>query len=291
MAQERTIQEIITIARISQFLAGNDIANNNALKGGALDGRLDRTLLMERYAIEKIYALNPSEPFLRKASNYLFALCGKYAYLAEAIINDNAGTLPVVAGPANQTINISGTASFTITVSSNSDYTVAWYKNGELVPGQTGLNYSYAATTANNGDTVSALVTNAKGTASSGTGVLTVTNVQQAFLWVGDSDEYANISAGIDNLTYQQAINITPGGTQFQFDVTPETGNNRYNIAKWPVSWGVITFFKSTDLNKGNIPGPEFYQVAQINQFYFACSREALSFDPNFDLIFSKIAI
>jgi hypothetical protein len=286
MAQERSISEIISIATISQFLAGNDIAKGVFMQGGALDNKLDRTLYMERLPIEGIYALNPTEPNLRKASNYLFALCGKYAYQAEVIISGNTGSLPVVSGPANQTINISGTASFTIGVTSSSSYTIAWYRNGILVVGQTGLNYSYAATIANNDDTVSALVTNTKGTASSGTGILTVTENISGFFWFGDTDPYANLAAGIDDLTYQTTFPITTG-QPLSIDFPDAAANNRYNVTKYPLPQGVKTTWYNTPFNNGTVPDAVFQSIVTIGQFYYIISREAMSLDPAQNLVFS----
>lgn len=286
MPSEKTIPRILEIAKASQVIAANTIADNTFFKGGDLDKELAIKIYMERLPVERLYNLYPQSTELRPMANYLYALLGRLAIDAENQIENVGQAKPVVTGPADQVLSISGTASFTITVTSVLPYTIRWFKNGIEVAGQTGLTYSYPATVANTGDQVNALVTNAAGSASSRIATLTVNNVLQGFFAYLDADSYPDLAAGIDNLNYQLTFPIT-NGQPLSIDFPVEASNNRYNVTKYPVGQGVKTSWINTNLNYGQVPDSVYHSVVTIGQFYYIISRDAMSLDPAQNLIFS----
>lgn len=93
-----TVAEIINIAKISQYLASNDVANGS-LFGAPLNPQLPLQLYIERKAVEYRYdyediagGSTPSASLIL-TSNYLLSLCDKYALYALTLIN-NGGVLP-----------------------------------------------------------------------------------------------------------------------------------------------------------------------------------------------------
>lgn len=89
-----TVAEIITIAQISQYLAANDI-QKSGLFGGGTDLRLPRKLYLIRKNVEWMYDLDPNDDTLLSTSNYLYALCGKYAFAARRTINQGGTVAPI----------------------------------------------------------------------------------------------------------------------------------------------------------------------------------------------------
>lgn len=95
-----TVPQIIDIAKLSQAYAANDI-ELNGLYGGGMDLLLPQKLFTVRKDIEWLYNLKPSDVTLTPTSNYLYALCGKYALLANATISGGgAVVVPIVPSPA-----------------------------------------------------------------------------------------------------------------------------------------------------------------------------------------------
>lgn len=280
MPSQRTIPEILSIAKVGQYLAFNDVDNANFMRGGALDNRLPIMIACERMCIQWVYDVEPSNLTLRGTSNYLYDLLGPFALQAENIIEGIVNsTPPQITGPADVSLNISGTAVFTVTATEGA--TIKWYKNGVEVAGQTGLTYSYSVTVANNGDQVWATATNAAGSATSRTATLSVSNELTVYFHIGDEDKYPEILSGLDNIEYQSTKTVAPDAVTFDFELTPEMANNRWQVFKYPRSLGYAIEFYSTEQNKGLIPGPEYYDKVEIGDFYYTCSREALSFVSN----------
>lgn len=90
-----TVQEILDIAAVSEYLAANDVAKGS-LFSQRLDPRLPLMLYMERKAVYWAYSQTPTYTDIVFTSNYLYALCGKYALSAQWIINGGGGGTPVV---------------------------------------------------------------------------------------------------------------------------------------------------------------------------------------------------
>jgi hypothetical protein len=99
MAALYTIPEIIEIARVSGYLAQDDIAKG-ALYSPKPDPDLPILLYMVREAVDFQNGNDPAESTLRDTANYLFWLCGKYAARAQYIISSGGGGTVVVPGAA-----------------------------------------------------------------------------------------------------------------------------------------------------------------------------------------------
>jgi hypothetical protein len=85
-----TVLETINIAKVSMFLASQDIAKA-AFKGGFPDAKLANKLYMERKAVEWKYTYDSGNVTdLTKTKNYLFDLCWRAA-AAALIVNEGGG--------------------------------------------------------------------------------------------------------------------------------------------------------------------------------------------------------
>jgi hypothetical protein len=85
-----SIQQIINIAKISQYIAVSEVLKNG-LWGGGEDLKLGRKLYVIRKSIEDDYISNPSDPTLYTTSAYLYALCAPYSQKAIEILNAGGG--------------------------------------------------------------------------------------------------------------------------------------------------------------------------------------------------------
>lgn len=77
-----SVPSIIEIAKVSQYLAQNDI-DNKGLYGGGVDLDLPKKLYNIRKSVEWMYDQDSTEPSLGATSEYLLALCSKYRSLAQ----------------------------------------------------------------------------------------------------------------------------------------------------------------------------------------------------------------
>lgn len=116
----QTIPNIISIAKISQYLAANAIA-----KAGLFGGGKDRLLPQKLYNIRKsvsfFYDLDPDDDNLVKTANYLYALCAPYLLEAQVILGlGNAG---VVAGGGGTSTSVQSPIRIT---SDNFDSATEW---------------------------------------------------------------------------------------------------------------------------------------------------------------------
>jgi len=91
-----TVSQKINIAKISQFLAAIDI-KKGGLYGSGIDLLLPRKLYNVRKSVENQYLLNAADTTLTSTSNYLYALCNKYALVAQAI-TIGGGTVASISG-------------------------------------------------------------------------------------------------------------------------------------------------------------------------------------------------
>ena len=88
-----TVAQIIDIAKISQFLAANDVERQGALYG-KLDPVLSRMLYIERRAVEWKYDFEQdNETDLIHTASYLYDLCGRYGLEAQQILLNGGGAL------------------------------------------------------------------------------------------------------------------------------------------------------------------------------------------------------
>ena len=83
-----TPRQVIKIAKVSQYLAENDI-DKKGLYGGGMDLLLPKKLYCVRKNVSWMYEINPNDSSLQAATNYLLALCGKYGVAAQTILSEN----------------------------------------------------------------------------------------------------------------------------------------------------------------------------------------------------------
>ncbi len=91
-----TVSEIISIAKVSQYLAQVDILNKGLFSGG-IDSKLPRKIYCIRKNVEWLYGLDSTDSTLVKTANYLYALCAPYNMRATLIISGGAGGVVVNA--------------------------------------------------------------------------------------------------------------------------------------------------------------------------------------------------
>lgn len=101
-----SIPIIIAYAKISQFLAANDVSKTMLFKGGKPPvQRLPGLLYIVRKSVEWLYNIDPNNSTLPDTANYLYALCGKYLNQAKTIIGNTGGTIIVPGGTGGATLS------------------------------------------------------------------------------------------------------------------------------------------------------------------------------------------
>lgn len=131
-----TVAQIIDIAKISQYLAQNDV-----LKGNLFSPPVARTtpqiLYLERKAVEWMYNIDPANTSLVQTSQYLYSLCRGYNLQAQQI-SGTAGTIsPVVPAQIPNPYDFEVTASSliadgqsTVTLNAFIGFNVLFVRNG-----------------------------------------------------------------------------------------------------------------------------------------------------------------
>ena len=104
--------QVIMIAKVSQYLAENDI-EKKGLYGGGMDLLLPKKIYCVRKNVSWMYDMNSSDSSLQATTNYLYALCGKYAAAAQAILSQNLIT-EIANNPSQANILTQG-ASYIVT--------------------------------------------------------------------------------------------------------------------------------------------------------------------------------
>lgn len=281
MARIKSLLEILQLAKIAQYLSFNDKANKCFLKGGTLDNRLPVMISMERNIIQWTYDTDPVDSTLRATSSYLYDLLGIYALQAQNILNNLSQAAPVVSGPSNASANVGQNASFTISVVSSLSYVIAWYKNGILIVGETGLTYTLtSAQLADSGAAFYATATSPAGTGLSATATLTVSANISGQYYYGDINYYTELAAGIDNVPYIASFPIT-NGQPLSVPWPLAATNNKCQVIKYPISQGVKTSFFNTASNQGAIPSVEYWDVLTIGSYLYIVSRGEISLDAS----------
>jgi hypothetical protein len=286
----KTIPEILDIARISQVLSANNVAGDTSGFGNAPDKSIHAKIYMERKAVEFLYEFSPSSEYTRAAADYLYAMCFPFNKEAEKIIENKQQAPPVVTGPSDLTVADGETASFTIAVTSALSYTIQWYRDGVLIPGATSLTYSFTATTGDNAAVFTAQVINAAGSALSQNGVLTVTTALVGNYYVGDTNYFANLSIGFDNVAYLGTFDIEEGEPlSISLPLAGDLGNNKNHVYRYPKSLGLYDgAWSNTPTNNGpQIPDTAFRTILEIGDYYYIVSRDEISVDVNLPMIFN----
>src|SRR4051812_16880663 len=248
-----TIPQILQIAKVCQYLTVVDISSKQVFKGGDINQRQARLINIVRKSVQNRYDLNPSDPTLIQTGNYLFSLLRNWP-TAQNILNAIAGGLPAISTPANVNIVVGANAVFTVVVTSSTPYTVQWYRNGVLIPAETGLSYTLTnAQLTDSGATFSAVATNAAGNISSLPATLTVTSALIAKWWWGATDPFPALSGGTDNLTYQISQTITHNAA-IVINYSGQTGaeNNQFNVLRMPVGENDKTVWDNGPSNNGS---------------------------------------
>lgn len=290
MAGTFTIQQIITFAQISQYLAGNDIASKTALRSGSINENLPGLLYMEGTLLQNMYTLNPGGSTIRKTAEYVLSLCGKYLSQAQTIVNNLAQSPPAITGPSNQTVNQNASATFTVSVVSSLPYTGQWYNStGDPIIGQTSNSYVFLnAQPADSGKTFYFKATSSAGTTTSEIASLTVTSTIFAFTWYGDEDPNPMLATGVDTLTYQ--IQTVVVHNQPISIVVPQIATpNKFFVTKVVNTESEKTAYFNTQLNQGTIIPEDFnYKLPYTfgSDFRYA-TRQAVSWDYTQPLVLS----
>ena len=87
-----TVADIISIAKISQYLSQIDVAKG-ALFGRRVAPLTPKILYTERKAVEWMYDLDPTNETLVSTSNYLYSLCRGYNLKAQVISGGGGGSV------------------------------------------------------------------------------------------------------------------------------------------------------------------------------------------------------
>lgn len=282
MAIQLTIPEILSIAKVCEYMTIVDSHTKQVLKGADLNDRQARLIYMERKAVQNRFDLNPSDPTLIATSNYLFSLLRNWPS-AQARINAITGGIAAITNPADVNIAVGQNAVFTVVVTSSSPYTVQWFRNGVLIPGATGLSYTLLnAQLSDSGASFTAVATNAAGSTSSLPATLTVTSTLAADWWWGSTDPFPALSGGSDTLTYQLSQNITHNAPiVINYASQPGAENDQFNVLRYPNTENDKTTWVNTPLNQGTIgpPDPIMRAILNINGFKYVISRVSMSLD------------
>ena len=91
-----TALQIVSIAKISQYLAENDI-EKKGLYGGGMDLELPTKLYCVRENVEWMCNQNQLDDTLFATSTYLYALCGKYGIQAQYIVGTGGSIAPPIS--------------------------------------------------------------------------------------------------------------------------------------------------------------------------------------------------
>lgn len=132
-----TVAQIISIAKVSQYLCAVDIEKSGLFADGT-DINLPRKLYSTRKDIEYQYTLDPSNEDIAPTAAYLYALCGKYGLYAQAIILDPGTTGGTVSrtAPLPYQFTVDASTSFIIdgqsskTITAFIGYNLIFVRNG-----------------------------------------------------------------------------------------------------------------------------------------------------------------
>ena len=119
-----TPAEVLSIAKISEFLWNDTIPKEKGFFNGTIDPRKAIQLYMEWKALN--YGINQNLGSLLGVSSYVYALCGAKVAVAQEILNNGSSGGNVVPGGGGQGVReyskfaVEGTASITFSDAVNS---------------------------------------------------------------------------------------------------------------------------------------------------------------------------
>lgn len=278
MGNELTIPQILTLAKACEYISSVNVGRINALKGGALDNNISTLIYMERMSVQNRYNLNPLDATLRSTANYLFSIL-KFISQAQVAVFNAAQAKAAVTGPANQSGNVGFNAAFTIAVTSATPYTIAWFRNGVLIPGQTGLTYTLSnAQLSDSGSVFFAQVTNGAGISASATATLTVVAALTGFLYYNASDPGPTLQSNLDPFSYQENYSIThnaPISAPIPSAATP----NMFLVFKVPSGESAKSTWANGSFNFGNFPDSVFQTPLTFGGFSYYYTRLQATMD------------
>lgn len=164
----------------------------------------------------------------------LLSACGGGGGAAPAKVSV-ADPPAITAQPSNQTVTAGSPVQFTVTATGQSPLKYQWQRNGSAISGATTSTYSIAATVVgDNGSTFEVIVSNASGSVSSASALLTVNAASSApsiltqptsqTVSVGQTADFSVVASGTAPLTYQWQKNGTAiGGATASDYETPAT--------------------------------------------------------------------
>jgi hypothetical protein len=157
------------------------------------------------------------------------------------VVNGNSSSNPapvvpsITSQPASQSVTAGQTATFSLAASGTSPLTYQWKKNGAAITGSNSSSYTTPATTnSDNGAQFTAVVSNAAGSATSSTAVLTVSTAPVApaitaqpasqTVTVGQTAIFSVAATGTAPLTYQWKKNsVAVSGANSSTYTSPAT--------------------------------------------------------------------
>jgi hypothetical protein len=278
---------VIEYAKISQYLISRDIKQRNFFPNQVIDKKHDVLLYLERKAVQKAYADDPTDTTLDKTNPYLLALCGAYAINAATIIAGDVCVPPsIVTNPASSSPSSGSNVTFSVVAAGSSPMFYQWKKNGTNISGANSSSLTLTAVTSGDNGSYSVSVTNACGSTTSTSATLTVSTLLTAYYWYGDTDPYPQLSSFIDALTYAGTVNFA-SGADISVPFPSGAANNKYEVIRYPDTETVKTDWYNTVLNNGTIPDAVFRDVLSFGGNRYIISRVAMSIDTTSNVIFS----
>lgn len=277
---ELTVPNILSLAQYSEYITAARIGSHLALEGADINETWARLIYMERMSVQNRYNLNPSDSTLQGTANYLFSIL---RYISEAMARKNnlAGGLPVITGPANQSVTVGSTATFSVSVTSSTSVTYQWYVNNVLIPGATSSSYLVTnAQLTQSGGLYSVSATNSAGTVTSNQVTLTVTASLSASYYFGTTDYSSELLANSDVVPYVGTFPIT-SGQPLSFTWPSGAANNQFIVVRYPSTESVKTTYSNAPLNNGLIPSIAFNAVVTFGGFNYIFSRSGNPFSQN----------
>ena len=110
-----SISDIISIAKISQYLSSS-VIEKSGLNGGGVNKKLPRLLYCVRKNLEWAYGNDTNYENIQATANYLYSLCAPFNIQASYILNNGIGG--VVLSPVNPPNFYPNPLDFEVTASS-----------------------------------------------------------------------------------------------------------------------------------------------------------------------------
>jgi hypothetical protein len=93
-----TVAQKLNIASICEYIISNAIQKGGLYASG-IDLLLPQKIYNIRTTIQYLYELDPSDTSLQSTTNYLYAMCGRFALAAQSVLQI-AGTIAGTSGAA-----------------------------------------------------------------------------------------------------------------------------------------------------------------------------------------------